>query len=340
MPAGGWFSIEVRRGDVVESVHRVHAVIADRNGSLSSWGDRQRPTIPRSAIKSIQALPIVTTGAADALAVTQNELALACASHSGEPEHVKAVLGWLDRLGLSEADLECGPDVPMGTDAKKEFYASGREPSPIYNCCSGKHAGFLTVARHLGHGTVGYVERSAQVQQLVTEAIGSLTGLDLSEAPWGHDGCGIPVFALPLERLAFAMARLVDPVDLHDDLAAAAERLVEAAQRAFWVSGTDRTEVAVTDAALEPVVLKTGAEGVFMVGLPERGVGLALKVADGASRAARAAVRAVLGHLDVLDADASGTPPLRNKAGREVGELRPLLATPMTTRLSEPATVG
>ena len=159
----------------------------------------------------------------------------------------------------------------------------------------------------------------------MTAAIEAFTGLDLSQTSSGRDGCGIPVFALPLERLAFAMARLVDPVDVDDEYAAATAPVVKAAQLAFWVSGTDRTEVNVTEKANQPLVIKGGAEGVFMVALPEQRLGVALKAADGTSRAARAAVRAILGHLDVLDGDDATPKPLRNKAGVVVGGVEALL---------------
>lgn len=334
MAAGGTFSIEVVRGDVVESVHSVHAVISDRTGKIQAWGDRTRPTIARSAIKSIQALPLITTGAADALDVGEEELALACASHSGETDHVEAVLSWLNRLGLSEADLECGPDRPLGAAAKREFLAARREMSPVFNCCSGKHAGFLTLSRHLDAPTAGYIQRSSAAQKLVTGAVEAMTDLDLADLPSGIDGCGIPVFALPLQRLAFAMARLVDPVDLESDLAEATGRVVQAARRSFWVSGTGRTESFVEESATEPVVVKTGAEGMFMAGIPGQGLGIALKVADGTSRASRAAIKAVLRDLGVLPIDAEPVPtPLLNKAGNLAGELRVRLSAPETATL-------
>lgn len=326
MATDGSFTIEVVRGDVVESKHRIHAVIADRSGTTESWGSRCRPTIPRSAIKAIQALPIVTTGAADAFDLSQEELALACASHSGEPEHVEAVLHWLSRLDLSEADLECGPDIPLGRAAKAEFHAARSHPSPVFNCCSGKHAGFLTAARHCGEPTAAYIERRSPVQRRVTSAIAELTGMDLAGVESGIDGCGIPVFALPLERLAFAMARLANPVDLASDLAEASARVVDAAQRVFWVSGTDRTENKVGPAATEPLVLKAGAEGVFMAALPDRGVGIALKSADGTPRASHGAIKAILGHLGVLPSP--GNEPILNKAGTVSGELRSVITVP------------
>jgi L-asparaginase II len=327
-------TVEVRRGVVVESVHRVHAVVSDRHGSLQAWGERLRPTIPRSAIKAIQALPIVQTGAYEALEISAEELALACASHSAEPDHVEAVLAWLDRLGLGVDDLECGPDAPINTEAARELFAAGGIPAAIYNCCSGKHAGFLSVARHLGHPSAGYIERESAVQRLVTASIEAFTGIDLAEAPSGRDGCGIPVFALPLERLAFAMARLVDPVDLDDTTATATVPVVEAAQLAWWVSGTDRTEVTVATNAEQPVVTKGGAEGVFMAALPEQGKGLALKAEDGSQRAAQAAIQAILGHLGVLDGDGVRPDPVRNKADVIVGGVRVVVPGPELAALA------
>jgi L-asparaginase II len=332
--AGQAITIEVTRGEVVESVHTVHAVIADRHGALRSWGDRRRPTIPRSAIKAIQAIPIAQSGALEALSISREELALACSSHSAEPAHVAAVAAWLDRLELSEADLECGPGIPINAQAARDLFAGGGGPSPIYNGCSGKHTGFLSVARHLGEPVAGYIERDSLVQQRVTGSIEAFTGLDLARARSGRDGCGIPVFAIPLERLAFAMARLVDPVDLDATIAAATVPVVAAARLAFWVSGTDRTEVDVTERANQPLVVKAGAEGVMMAGLPDQGLGIALKAADGADRAAGAAIRAVLAHLDVLDAEEVRPGPIRNKAGLVIGGVGAIVPGTERTSLS------
>jgi L-asparaginase II len=328
------FTIEVVRGDVVESVHEIHAVVSDRSGQVQAWGQRQRPTIARSAIKTIQALPLVRSGAADAFAVTGEELALACSSHSGEPRHVEAVLGWLDRIGLSEADLECGPDVPIDDQAREDLYASGGRPRPILNCCSGKHAGFLTIARHLGLPTAGYIEPDHEVQAMVTASVETMAGISLADQRPGIDGCGIPVFAIPLDRLALAMARLVDPVDLAGDLPSAAGRVVGAASQAFWVSGTGRTEVEISEVATEPVLTKGGAEGVFCAGLPQRGLGIALKAADGRPRAARYAIKAVLGWLGAMPPLAEGGKPIHNKAGDVSGQLRAVLADPETATIS------
>ncbi|MEM8925601.1 MAG: asparaginase [Actinomycetota bacterium] len=331
MTARGSFVVDVVRGEVVESSHVVHAVVADRHGTLQTWGDGRRPTIARSAIKSVQALPLVTTGAADAFEVSETELALACSSHSAEPAHVDAVAAWLDRIGLSEDDLECGPDSPIGPELHPDYVASGLVKEPRYNGCSGKHAGFLTVLRHVGADTAGYIHRCSPIQQMVTAATETLTGVELGAQQPGIDGCGIPVFAVPLENLAFAMARLVDPVDLPDDVAAAAPRVVAAARRSFWVAGTGRTEHGIEQVATEPVVVKAGAEGVFMGALPERGLGVAVKSADGTARASHTAVRTLLAELGAIPA--FEPEEVVNKAGARTGERRAVFSAPAEATL-------
>ena len=316
--------VELSRGPAVESVHRVDAVVAGPDGRSTVWGDPDRPVFARSALKFIQALPLLRTGAADHFGVTANELVLACSSHSGEPPHVAAVRNWLQRLGLDEGSLECGPDVPLGTEAAIEHHRHGREPSAVLNCCSGKHAGFLTVARHLDVEPRGYIEPDHPVQRLVTEAVEQLTGRALRDRQPGRDGCGIPTFAIPLAALADGMRRLVTPVALSavdDATAPAAAKLIEAVVgREFWISGTGRHEVTLGGLATEPLLVKTGAEGVFMAALPERGVGVALKVLDGAGRAAEVAISALLAGLGVIPADAVER-PIHNKAGTEVGRM-------------------
>ncbi len=314
--------IELTRAHGVESSHIVDIVISDRSRVHESWGEPDRPVIARSAIKSVQALPLITTGAADAFDVSDDELALACSSHSAEAHHVKLVRAWLARLSLGEDDLECGPGRPIGQEAAADAIRAGCAAASILNCCSGKHTGFLTTAVHLGEQTTGYVDRHHPVQQRVEQAVGLMTGVDLHSEEGGIDGCGIPVFALPLRRLALAMARLVDPVDLDDVTAAACRRLTALLpSRTQLTSGAGQSEPQLAAAAAETVILKGGAEGVFMAALPDRGIGIALKVRDGAERAAD---EAIWGLLDQLGAMKSPTPdhPVLNKAGREVGVCR------------------
>lgn len=319
--------------DVDESEHLVDVVVANIDGAVDAWGAPLSPVIPRSAIKFVQAVPLVRSGAADAYDVGSIELALAAASHSGEREQVEAVEAWLRRIGLTVDALECGVDRPLGSQAADDLLASGEKPGQVHNCCSGKHAGLLTMARHLGVDPAGYVERAHPVQRLVTEAIEHFTGIELSERSNGIDGCGIPTFALPLESLARAMARFGDPQMSAGSLAQATDTpgrtsTSEAVMRLhaalspnpWWVSGTDRTEVTLSAASSESVLLKTGAEGVFMGVLPQRGLGLALKARDGAVRAANATVAALLEHLDIVPSGTSRS-TLRNRAGDEVGEM-------------------
>lgn len=322
------FDVELVRGEVVESVHRVQAAMVGPGGECQMWGDGRRPVIPRSAVKFVQAMPILTTGAAERYDVTDVELALAASSHSGEPVHVTAVRHWLDRIGLDESALACGPDLPIDAAAARDLHRRGLDPAPVYNCCSGKHAGFLTVARHLGVDPEGYIEPDHPVQRLVTSAIETMTGVDLGAQRPGRDGCGIPVFAIPVEALARAMQLLVDPVGLPADMVTAARRMTGVpAGRQFWVSGTGRHEVVLGATVAEPLVVKGGAEGVFVAALPERRVGIALKVFDGAGRAAAVAVSALLSRLGALP-PTEVERPVHNKAGVLVGSLRAVLGEP------------
>lgn len=319
--------------DVAESDHLVDVVIANVDGAAGVWGESQRPVIARSAIKFVQAIPLVRSGAADAYGVSDIELAIAAASHSGEREHVEVVEKWLHRIGLDVDALECGVDRPLGQQAADDLLRSSGVPGQVHNCCSGKHAGFLTLALHLGVDPAGYVERDHPVIQLVIEAVEQFTGIDLAGSSNGVDGCGIPTFAIPLASLAEAMARFARPGELvgsagqsrdtpgRTTTAEAVERLHTALlPNAWWVSGTERTEVILGALSNEPVLLKTGAEGVFFGVLPERALGFALKTRDGAVRAANAAVAAVLEHLDIVPPGTSRS-ALRNKAGDEVGEM-------------------
>ncbi len=304
---------------MVESVHRVDAVVVGPDRQRTVWGDAERLTIARSALKFIQAIPLLRTGAADRFGLSPEELTLACASHSGEPAHVEAVRAWLSRLGLAPSNLECGPSFPIGKQAAIDYHHRSDPAEPIVHCCSGKHAGFLTVACQLGVDPRGYIEPEHPVQQLVTAAVAELTGGAVAGQSPGRDGCGIPTYGIPLHGLATGMAKLVDPGRLDRPTADAAGRLIDAVVgREFWMSGTDRCEVRLAAAASEPLLVKVGAEGVFMAGLPERGIGIALKAIDGAERAAEAAIWAVLARLGVVPTPERDQPIL-NAAGDEVG---------------------
>jgi len=304
---------------MVESSHIVDIVISGSDGSFESWGEAERPVIARSAIKSIQALPLVTSGAADAFHVSDDELALACSSHRRESIHISIVHAWLERIKLSDADLECGDDKPFGELAAAEAIRSQCSNASVFNCCSGQHTGFLCTAMHVGDDPRGYIGRDHPVQRRVTESLATMTGTDLSKATAGIDGCGIPVYAIALHRLALAMARLVDPRGVDDRTAAACERLSAVLpSRSHLVSGSGHIVELLQDAASEPLISKSGAEGVFLAALPDRGIGIALKTRDGATRARD---QAIWGILDLLGAlrDPLAEHRLLNKAGNQSG---------------------
>ena len=317
---------EVTRGTMVESRHRAAVAVVDAGGQVVlSAGDIERPVYARSAIKPLQAIPLVESSAAEAFGVSDPEIALACASHFGEPRHVETVLSWLDRIGCSVEDLQCGAHPPNHTAASHTLIGRGAEPNAAHNNCSGKHAGFLTLARHLNAPTGGYIHYEHAVQQRVLGVLESMAGLDLGDAPRGIDGCGIPVIGIPLGNLALAMARLGNPHNQPDARQAACARIRTAmTAEPFMVGGTGSYCTRAIEASRGRALVKTGAEGVYCGALPALGLGLALKVDDGTTRAAEAIMGRLLQRFEAIGPDEEGitTHPLHNRAGREVGEVR------------------
>jgi L-asparaginase II len=342
--------VEALRGESVESEHRGALAVVDAEGArVVAIGDIDRPVFPRSAVKVLQALPLVASGAADRLALTDAELALACASHNGETLHADTAAAMLARAGLDADALECGTHWPYLDSAVRELAAAGRTPTALNNNCSGKHAGFVCLACALHGGpdlrqyVRGYVEPMHPVMREVTAALQASTGADLSKAPRGTDGCSIPTYAIPLRRLALAFARVGTGTGLSADHARAAIRLRRAVAAApFMVAGTGRFDTRVMERLGDRVFCKVGAEGVYCAALPERGLGVAIKVDDGnTARGAEVVMAAVIEALVRLD-DAQATfmhglsdVELRNWNGREVGRLRasaPLRAALGATR--------
>jgi L-asparaginase II len=322
-------AVLVWRGERIESRHRAAFAVADAAGALvHGGGDLSEAVFPRSAVKPLQALPMLESGAADRFSLAPLEIALACASHGGEPAHVSAVAAWLARLGLGPDALECGAHPPSYAPAAEALARRGEPPSPLHNNCSGKHAGMLTLARHLGVPTAGYVEADHPVQQRIAVNLAEMAVAGPLPAP-AIDGCSVPSFPLALPQLATAMARLADPIRLRPELAAACRR-VQSAMRAHpdMVAGSGRACTAIMT-ALPEVLVKTGAEGVYAAALPSRGLGIALKVEDGAGRAASVALLALLDALGTLDEPARmaleeiARPKLRNHRGLLVGRIEP-----------------
>ncbi len=305
--------IELWRGPHVESRHIVHAVVADAQGRIvRSWGDDGRLTHPRSAVKPLQALPLVETGAADAFDLGDVELALSCASHEGETAQVAGVDAWLDRIGCTHRDLECGVERGRGSTATS-------------NNCSGKHAGFLTVARHLDAPTAGYIGIDHPVQRLVTAALAETTGVAIDPADAGTDGCGIPIHPVPLHAIAAAGARFgAPPQDWHPDRREAARRLAAAMVAEPWyVAGTGRLCTELLSAAGGDVLVKVGAEGVQLAALPHLGLGIAIKVEDGTRPASEVALGHVLAAVEGAERDDVFAPRRRitNHVGTHVADL-------------------
>lgn len=322
--------VEVTRGPIVESRHRGSAAIVDVTGKVAgSWGDHTAAVYPRSAIKPLQAILLVETGAAEAFGLGDAEIALACASHGGEPRHTETVAAWLGKIGLSGEDLECGAHWPMHDGTTRAMAKAGEAPTAIHNNCSGKHTGFLTTAVHKGEPTNGYIRFDHPVQQRVLGVLEAMCGIDLTHAPRGIDGCSIPTIAIPLESLAYGMARFGAPDDLPETRAAACRRIAQAvAAEPFMVAGTGRYCTDMMTVTGRAVLLKTGAEGVFCAAIPEYGLGVALKCDDGATRAAEIMMSAVLRHIGVLTEEMEAklarriVMPLENRNGIHVGDVR------------------
>src|SRR3954466_10551071 len=288
--------VEVVRGVLIESRHRgaVAVVDADRVTVLA-LGDVSRPVYPRSAVKPIQALPLVESGAAERYGFGDQEIALACASHGGEPAHVEVANRMLARAGLDSGTLECGAHWPSHQASTQALARSGAAPSALHNNCSGKHSGFLCVACATGVEHRGYVKAEHFVQREVRGALESLTGVGLSADVCGIDGCSIPTWAVPLTALAHAFARFGTGQGLGAERAKAAARIRAAcAAQPYYVAGTGRFGTEIMTLFGARVLAKTGAEGVYCGVLPEQGLGIALKCDDGAGRAAQVAMAAII----------------------------------------------
>ena len=289
---------EIYRGKFLESLHLGHAVVSRADGEIvEAWGNPDLVVLPRSSIKMMQALPLLETGAGSDLSTER--LALACASHSGERRHVEEVGRWLADLGLDEHALCCGPQISRNPELRDQMIRSGEPVTRLFNNCSGKHAGFLTVARHIGAG-LDYVDPENPVQKGVREAFEDMCGED--SPGFGIDGCSAPNFAASLKGIAMAMARFAVAGQGSDARDTAAARLRDAMMaHPEFVSGKGRACAHLMQAAKGRAAIKTGAEGFYTAILPKLGLGVALKVADGATRASEIAIAAILVRLGALD---------------------------------------
>jgi L-asparaginase II len=326
--------VEVTRGARVESRHAGAAVVADAAGAIVfAAGDVEAAVYPRSAVKSMLALPLVESGGADRLGLSDAEIALCCSSHSGEIFHTRAAASMLAKAGRDVSALECGTHWPGNEAAARALAAAGAKPSALHNNCSGKHSGFVCLACSRGDDPAGYIQPDHPTMRVITAALAEMTSTTLDERNRAVDGCSIPTFAIPLRALAHGFARMATGQGVDSTRAAAIARIRAAvAAHPEMVAGTDRFDTTLMTALGARVFSKGGAEGVFCAAIPELGLGIAVKCDDGAGRAAQIATAALVERFLPLNGDPQGVvaklarPKLTNWNGITVGEMRPAAA--------------
>ena len=312
----------VRRGELVESVHRGRFAVFDPGGNeLEALGDPEAYVYLRSSAKPLQAFPLILSGTADAFGLTDEELAVACASHNAEEPHLAAVRSILEKAGLSQDDLQSGVHPPMYEPQAAKLIRKGEEPRAIHGNCSGKHAGMLAVCVHEGYETLTYRDPAHQLQRRILGLIAEVCGVEEDEVLIAGDNCGVPAFALPLRSFATGLARIATGDELPDQLADAALRIRDAMRAyPFMVAGTGRFDTELMERT--HLLVKGGAEAVLAVGDPE-GWGMALKISDGSHRAVRPVALTALEHMGVRVGD--GESIVRGLHGETVGEIGPLI---------------
>jgi L-asparaginase II len=330
--------VEVRRGAITESRHRGHIVAVEPDGNVVAYlGAPETVTFLRSSAKPFQALPLVVSGAADRFGFTDREVALACASHNGEPIHTEIVTSMLKKIGLGPEALKCGAHEPYGAEAARELRERGEAPNVLHNNCSGKHAGMLALALHLGAPVETYNEPENPVQLAIGKTVAQFSGLPIEDLAVGTDGCAVPVFGLTMKAMARAYARLVAPLSSFDEATREACRRIVRVMSAYpeLIGGTsDRLDTELMRAAPGRLISKVGAEGVYTAGINPsdewpNGLGLALKIEDGDDKRARApVVIESLRQLGVLRDESLEAVaryaffPVLNRPGEVVGEVR------------------
>jgi L-asparaginase II len=331
--------VEVTRGRITESRHRGHVVVVEPDSkTIAELGSADTVTYLRSSAKPHQSLPLIVSGAADRFGFSDKEIALACASHSGEPIHTVIVASILKKIGLPSSALKCGTHEPFSAEVTRKLREDGEQPNVLQNNCSGKHAGMLALALHLGAPTESYDETDHPVQLAISRTIAQFSGVPAEQIEVATDGCGVPVFGVSIRAMAIMYARLIaPPEEFGPDVGKACRRIVSAMMRyPELIGGTvDRLDTELMRAASGRLISKVGAEGVYTVGvLPcerwSRGLGLALKIEDGDDHRARpTVVIESLRQLGILQNESLpalsryASFSVRNRRGETVGEVRP-----------------
>ena len=291
--------VEISRGHRVESTHVGHGVVLDINGDVVlSFGDAARETFPRSSAKWIQGLELVLSGAADALALSDDHLAIACASHNGEPMHIDLVQSWLNLLNLSIENLECGITLPFTESVRLQLSYDHKKATQLHHCCSGKHVGMLSVCIHRGFPTKGYTHYDHPLQSLIRQHMTTIFGVDANQLDFATDGCSVPTYILPLNVLALGFARLGASQFTNTVNKAASRLRIAQAESPFMVAGSERLDTLLLEAGQGRLQVKMGAEGVYLGAIADRSIGFALKCEDGTLRGQEALIIELLRALN------------------------------------------
>ncbi|GAW91463.1 asparaginase [Calderihabitans maritimus] len=324
--------IEVTRGGLVESIHRGHAVVVDVEGNiLYSVGNPYYFTYLRSAAKPLQVIPLIESGAAERFSFTPAEIAVMCGSHAGEPVHVETVKSILDKIGASPSALLCGIHRPFHRPTANRLIENREKPTELHNNCSGKHSAMLALALHHGWPLEKYLAPDHPVQKTMLDTISHMCQLPEEEIVVGTDGCGVPVFGMPLYNMALAFASLVEPRKISGKKREACHFISEAMlSNPVMVSGSGRICTELINHGRGNIVAKAGAEAVYCLGIKNYGWGVALKIEDGSQRAVSPAVIEILRQLRLLDASQLQAlnefhrPEVKNFRGETVGMIRPV----------------
>ena len=327
----GRCTVEVLRGDIVESVHRVHVAITHaEQGLIASAGNPAHASFVRSAIKMFQVLPFVEAGGIERFQLTGEELALCTASHGGEPFHVATARAILAKARVTEAALACGPHLPLHEPTAEAMITAGLAPGRAHNNCSGKHAGMLAHCVQQQWVTNGYHRAGHPMQQRVVSTLARWMRINADDMSQGIDGCGLPTFAIALDAVAEGCAKFSAAVADHDPAPTTIFNAM--VSHPEFVAGTDRLDTDLLRVAGQRLFAKVGAEGFYCAGIPSLRIGIALKVEDGAKRAAEPALLAVLRHVDAIGGDEFdrlakyATPEILNTRHEVVGTIRTTLA--------------
>jgi len=322
----------VIRGETIESIHRGHLMVIDGNDKvILSIGDPSTVTYFRSSAKAFQAIPFITSGAADAYSFTEDEIAMAVASHSGEAIHVEIVGRMLAKIGHSESDLRCGVHLPFYQKESDRMLAAGETPTQLHNNCSGKHAAMLAFAKHIGADIATYDSPENRIQKRILRCVADFAEVPEGQIAIGIDGCAAPNFALPVASMAKSFINLIAPSRFPEPTQQACSRIVAAMIRyPELIGGSERLDTMLMQAAPGKIISKVGADGVWLCGvLPSEkyptGLAIALKVEDGDDHRARPVVAVeVLRQLGILTKDdltGLSPMPIKNRRGDVVGKV-------------------